>query len=92
MLAVLLSMALPRTLFHHCMEGRSHLGRHVATPALHSDFHCPICEAPVPTLDLPPAMAPLPETLARVDQAVPTTAHVRVLKQEAPKLRGPPTI
>lgn len=90
LLAVLLSMALPRTLFHHCLEGQLHLDSHGPTPALHADFHCAICEAPVPVLDLPPAPASLPEILATVDLAVPFTAQVHTLAREAPKLRGPP--
>lgn len=90
LLVVMLFTALPRTLFHHCEEGLWSMAPHEAAAVVHTDTHCPICEAPAPVLD---GLASSPFSVAmvllgaHVDPAVPGVA---VVPSVAPRLRGPP--
>jgi hypothetical protein len=92
LLALMLFTALPRTLFHHCDEGRWALATGKATDALHADTRCPICEAPAPVCDGVTTFSLCMDMVllgTRTDVAAPSVVAVTA---EAPRLRGPPSL
>jgi hypothetical protein len=90
LLALMLFTALPRTLFHHCEEGRWSMAMDKATGVLHADTHCPICEAPAPVCDGVATFSFVMERVLLGTQADLTVPPVTVIPARAPRLRGPP--
>ncbi|MGB3868074.1 MAG: hypothetical protein WBG34_09325 [Flavobacteriales bacterium] len=90
LLAVMLFMAMPRTAFHHCEEGALLFAAHEASPVVHVDIHCPLCEAPLPIFDGVPEQA---LKIGMVYLGDPDTLPVPSAFLEpiaVPRLRGPP--
>lgn len=89
LLAIVLFTSLPRALFHHCDERLFDQVDH-ALSVVHTDSHCPICEAPVPIcvssipLDLAVYIAVFGECLPA------SILSVLVPEADALHLRGPP--
>lgn len=89
--AVMLFMAMPRSAFHHCEEGALLFATHEASPVVHVDVHCPLCEAPLPILDgVPHHAAQVNMVCLGTPPVVPAPAVIPILIA-APRLRGPPS-
>ena len=92
LLALMLFTALPRTLFHHCDEGRWSMATGKATDVLHQDTHCPICEAPAPICDGVATFSLSMEMVLMGTRPEGTTPSIGEIPAEAPRLRGPPSL
>lgn len=85
---------LPRTLFHHhCERPGIHAEADApATPGLHADAHCAICEAPAPVQE---AASMVSFTVDEVELGtIASSPSVRTAEAvpEAPRPRGPPAL
>lgn len=89
LLAMMVLVAAPRSLFHHCGEGKgaAMVGKHAVVQV---DPHCPVCEAPAPLAE-PVAVATADANLLALDRLRPEAPLVKGMKvRGAPRLRGPP--
>ena len=89
LLAMMVLVAAPRSLFHHCEEGKSAAtgGKHAVVQV---DPHCPVCEAPAPLAE-PVAVATAEAHLLALDRLRPEAPLLKGMKvRGAPRLRGPP--
>ncbi len=92
LLAVMLFMALPRTFFHHCEEGAWSVDPHAVSGMLHTDSHCPICEAPIPICDGVADLSFLmQEALLGTRVILPALVPVHSVPTTL-RLRGPPAV
>jgi hypothetical protein len=90
LLALLLFSSLPRTWFHHCAE---EVAAWAATPhaaQVHTDGHCPICEAPFPVFVGGQPLAIGQVSLPLIDVLVFGERHIAGNDHGVERLRGPP--
>lgn len=89
LLAVMMLVTAPRSLFHHCDEGKggNRAGNHAMVQV---DPHCPVCEAPAPLAE-PVGIAAADAWLLALDRLRPEAPLLKGMKvRGAPRLRGPP--
>lgn len=90
LLVVLLSLALPRTLFHHYLEGQRAVTVETGATAVFVDTHCPICDTPIPVCYLQDLLTVSPINLHRMPSATLALPQLARLQEDMRRYRGPP--
>lgn len=88
---VLLSVVLPRTLFHHC-DHTSVPGAASDHSAVQADTRCALCEMVVPVYEGRSPIVERPMRVVPVERERPAVAQLRVAPVDRRPARGPPVL